>query len=163
MSVRAILLGLIFVIIWSSAFTSARIIVSYSSPIAALAIRFFISGLIGIFIALILGQSLKLTRSQWRATIVFGLCQNALYLGLNFFAMQTIEASLASIIASCSLPILLLLLPPFLGLPPASLSIMVFSLLVPWFIIFTHRSNIQRLRNGDENRFEKAMIFRKKN
>ena len=100
MSVRAILLGLIFVIIWSSAFTSARIIVSYSSPIAALAIRFFISGLIGIFIALILGQSLKLTRSQWRATIVFGLCQNALYLGLNFFAMQTIEASLASIIAS---------------------------------------------------------------
>ena len=74
MSVRAILLGLIFVIIWSSAFTSARIIVSYSSPIAALAIRFFISGLIGIFIALILGQSLKLTRSQWRATIVFGLC-----------------------------------------------------------------------------------------
>ncbi len=100
MSVRAILLGLIFVIIWSSAFTSARIIVSYSSPIAALAIRFFISGLIGVLIALILGQSLKLTRSQWRATIVFGLCQNALYLGLNFFAMQTIEASLASIIAS---------------------------------------------------------------
>ena len=70
--------------------------------------------------------------------------------------------SLASIIASCSLPILLFLLPPFLGLSPASLSIMVFSLLVPWFIIFTHRSNIQRLRNGDENQFEKAMIFKRK-
>lgn len=70
--------------------------------------------------------------------------------------------SLASIIASCSLPILLFLLPPFLGFPPASLSIMVFSLLVPWFIIFTHRSNIQRLRNGDENQFEKAMIFKRK-
>ena len=39
---------------------------------------------------------------------------------------------------------------------------MVFSLLVPWFIIFTHRSNIQRLRNGDENQFEKAMIFKRK-
>ena len=100
MSVRAILLGLIFVIIWSSAFTSARIIVSYSSPIAALAIRFFISGLIGVFIALALGQSFKLTKSQWRATFVFGLCQNALYLGLNFVAMQSIEASLAAIIAS---------------------------------------------------------------
>ena len=100
MNVRALLLGLIFVIIWSSAFTSARIIVLYSSPLAALSIRFLISGLIGVLIALVLGQSFNLTKSQWRATFVFGLCQNALYLGLNFIAMQTIEASLAAIIAS---------------------------------------------------------------
>ena len=100
MNIRALLLGLIFVIIWSSAFTSARIIVLYSSPLAALSIRFFISGLIGVFIALALGQSFKLTKPQWRATFVFGLCQNALYLGLNFVAMQSIEASLAAIIAS---------------------------------------------------------------
>ena len=100
MNIRALLLGLIFVIIWSSAFTSARIIVLYSSPLAALSIRFFISGLIGVFIALAFGQSFKLTKSQWRATFVFGLCQNALYLGLNFVAMQSIEASLAAIIAS---------------------------------------------------------------
>lgn len=100
MNIHALLLGLVFVIIWSSAFTSARIIVLYSSPLAALSIRFFISGLIGVFIALALGQSFKLTKSQWRATFVFGLCQNALYLGLNFVAMQSIEASLASIIAS---------------------------------------------------------------
>ena len=100
MNIRALLLGLIFVIIWSSAFTSARIIVLYCSPLAALSIRFFISGLIGVFIALALGQSFKLTKSQWRATFVFGLCQNALYLGLNFVAMQSIEASLAAIIAS---------------------------------------------------------------
>ena len=69
--------------------------------------------------------------------------------------------SLASIISSCSLPILLILLPPFLGLSPAPLSIIIFSLLVPWFIIFTHRTNIQRLRNGKENQFKKAMIFKK--
>ena len=100
MNIRALLLGLIFVIIWSSAFTSARIIVLYSSPLAALSIRFFISGLIGVFVALALGQSFMLTKSQWRATFVFGLCQNALYLGLNFVAMQSIEASLAAIIAS---------------------------------------------------------------
>jgi drug/metabolite transporter (DMT)-like permease len=100
MNVRAILLGLIFVLIWSSAFTSARIIVLYSSPLAALSIRFLISGLIGVLIALVLGQTFKLTKLQWRATFIFGLCQNALYLGLNFVAMQSIEASLAAIIAS---------------------------------------------------------------
>jgi glycerol-3-phosphate acyltransferase PlsY len=33
---------------------------------------------------------------------------------------------------------------------------------MPWFITFTHRSNIQRLRNGEENQFKKAMIFIKK-
>ena len=32
--------------------------------------------------------------------VVFGLCQNALYLGLNFEAMRTVEASVAVVVAS---------------------------------------------------------------
>ena len=100
MDLRAILMGLTFAFIWSSAFTSARIIVEYASPLASLALRFLVSGLIGIAIARALGQTWHLTRDQWRATIVFGVCQNAIYLGMNFYAMQTVEASLASIIAS---------------------------------------------------------------
>ena len=100
MNIKAILMGLSFALMWSSAFTSARVIVTYASPIASLSLRFFISGLIGIAIARWMGQSFSLTRAQWRATIIFGICQNALYLGLNFVAMQWIEASLASIIAS---------------------------------------------------------------
>jgi len=100
MDIRAIVMGLVFALIWSSAFTSARIIVADASPLASLALRFFVSGLIGVTIALALGQTWRLTRDQWRATIIFGICQNAIYLGLNFYAMQTVEASLASIIAS---------------------------------------------------------------
>jgi len=91
---------LAFALTWSSAFTSARIIVADAPPILSLSLRFLISGLIGIALARFLGQTWRLTPGQWRATIVFGLCQNALYLGLNFVAMQTVEASLASIIAS---------------------------------------------------------------
>jgi probable blue pigment (indigoidine) exporter len=100
MDIRAILAGLAFALIWSSAFTSARIIVADAPPMLSLSLRFLISGLIGIALARLLGQTWRLTPGQWRATIVFGLCQNALYLGLNFVAMQTVEASLASIIAS---------------------------------------------------------------
>jgi drug/metabolite transporter (DMT)-like permease len=100
MDIRAILAGLAFALIWSSAFTSARIIVADAPPILSLSLRFLISGLIGIALARFVGQTWRLTPGQWRATIVFGLCQNALYLGLNFVAMQTVEASLASIIAS---------------------------------------------------------------
>lgn len=105
MDIRAIGMGLLFAFIWSSAFTSARIIVADASPVASLALRFLISGLIGVAIAKALGQTWNLTRDQWRATFVFGICQNALYLGLNFVAMQWIEASLASIIAS-SMPLM---------------------------------------------------------
>ncbi len=100
MNMRAILMGLIFALFWSSAFTSARIIVAYASPMAALSLRFVISGLIAVVIALMLGQTFRLTRAQWIGTIVFGVFQNSLYLGLNFVAMQWIEASLASIVAS---------------------------------------------------------------
>ena len=100
MDMRAILAGLAFALIWSSAFTSARIIVTDAPPILALSLRFLISGMVGIAIARMLGQTWRLTPAQWKATIVFGICQNALYLGLNFVAMQSIEASLASIIAS---------------------------------------------------------------
>ena len=37
-----------------------------------------------------------------------------------------------------------------------------FTVLLSIFIFYTHRSNIQRMISGTENRFEKAMIFRKK-
>ena len=100
MDIKAILMGVVFAFIWSSAFTSARIIVTDASPLAALSLRFFLSGIIGVIIARMMGQSWNLTRNQWRATFVFGLCQNAIYLGLNFYAVQTVPASLASIIAS---------------------------------------------------------------
>ncbi|MBO6885091.1 MAG: DMT family transporter [Marivita sp.] len=105
MDIRAILMGLAFAAMWSSAFTSARIIVADAPPLMALALRFAISGALAVLLARMMGQSWQLTRNQWKATIVFGICQNALYLGLNFVAMQRIEASLAAIIAS-SMPLL---------------------------------------------------------
>ena len=104
MDIRAILMGLAFALMWSSAFTSARIIVTNAPPLTVSSVRFLIAGVVTLAIARALGQSFRLTRQQWRLTIVFGICQNALYLGLNFVAMQTVEASIAAIIAS-SLPL----------------------------------------------------------
>lgn len=108
MDARAIAMGLAFALMWSSAFTSARIIVTDASPLFSLAMRFLISGLLGVAIAKVMGQTWHLSRGQWRATVIFGICQNALYLGLNFVAMQTIEASLAAIIAA-TMPLLVAL------------------------------------------------------
>ncbi|MBV7410907.1 DMT family transporter [Maritimibacter sp. DP1N21-5] len=100
MDMRAIIMGLAFALMWSSAFTSARIIVADAPPMTALALRFVISGVMAMGLAALMGQKIRLTRAQWISVVVFGVCQNALYLGLNFIAMQTIEAGFASIIAS---------------------------------------------------------------
>ncbi len=108
MDFRAVAMGVAFAIIWASAFTAARIIVADAPPLTALSIRFLVSGALGVAIAIWLGQTWKLTPSQWTATLIFGLSQNALYLGLNFVAMQTVEASLAAIIAS-TMPLLVAL------------------------------------------------------
>jgi len=109
MDVRALLLGIVFAAMWSSAFATARVIVAHAPPLAALSLRFLISGLIAVVVARALGQSWRLAPSQARAVILFGLCQNALYLGLNFIAMQWVEASLAAIIAA-SMPLIAALL-----------------------------------------------------
>lgn len=108
MDIKSILGGLAFAFMWSSAFTSARIIVTNAPPLSISSLRFLIAGLVAIALAKAMGQSWRLTRDQWKLTVLFGVCQNALYLGLNFVAMQTVEASLAAIIAS-SLPLLVAL------------------------------------------------------
>ena len=90
--------------------------------------------------------------------LVFPLC---LLIGVAVIT-TTGYVSLGSIAAAIALPIIILVLPR-LGLINPNLSLVVFSLLVPWLIIFTHRTNISRIRNGTENRFEKAIIFKNKN
>lgn len=101
MDIRAIGMGVFFAVMWASAFTSTRMIVTEAPPLFALALRFALSGALGVLIALAIGETWRtLTRAQWRAVVVLGLCQNALYLGLNWVAMQWIEAGLASIIAA---------------------------------------------------------------
>jgi len=105
MSVRSIVMGLVFVALWSSAFATARVIVAHAPPLTALAFRFAISGLLAVALARALGQGWRLTRGQALSVLVFGLCQNAVYLGLNFIALQWVEASLAVIIAA-TMPLL---------------------------------------------------------
>lgn len=70
--------------------------------------------------------------------------------------------SLGSMLAASALPITLFIIEGINPDAQISLTLRVFSLLIPMFIIFTHRSNIKRMIDGTENRFEKARIFKKK-
>jgi len=74
--------------------------------------------------------------------------------------LTTRYVSLGSIIGTSSLPFVLLTFDRMFG-KSVSTSLLTFSILISCLIIFTHRSNIRRLLNGTENRFEKLQ-FRKK-
>jgi len=69
--------------------------------------------------------------------------------------------SISSISAALTLPLSLLVMRYGLGISVNPV-LLYFSLLIPLFIVYTHRSNIQRLLKGEENRFEKLRIFRRR-
>lgn len=120
MDLRAIAMGLAFAFMWSSAFTSARIIVAHAPALGISSLRFLTAGVLAVAIARALGQSWRVTTSQARMILIFGICQNALYLGLFFVAMRTVEAGAAAIVAS-TMPLMVALAGRlFLGekLPP---------------------------------------------
>ena len=100
MDFRAALMGVGFAFMWASAFATGRMIVTAAPPMTALFARFACSAVVAILLALALGQNMRLSRVEWRVVILFGISQNVLYLGLNWFAMQWVEASAAAIIAS---------------------------------------------------------------
>jgi len=63
---------------------------------------------------------------------------------------------LATMTAAASLPVWLAITQL-----PADQPLFIFSVVMALFIIYCHRSNIERLRNGTENRITKVMLFAK--
>ncbi len=100
MQIRHFLLGVIFALIWSSAFPSAKIAVQYAPPFLLLFFRFFFSGLLTIAIASGLGQTISFSKKDWLSIVAFGTLQNCVYLGLIFLALTKVEANVSVIIAS---------------------------------------------------------------
>ena len=98
------------------------------------------------------GAGLIIALFPWASLICF-----IIFAGL---VLTTRYVSLGSIIATSSLPFVLLTFDRMFG-KSVSTSLLTFSILISCLIIFTHRSNIRRLLNGTENRFEK-LEFRKK-
>lgn len=106
-------MGVTFAVLWSSAFSVAKILVTHTPPFSVSALRFLVAALIAGGLALALGQRLPRGWAAWRPIILLGLCQNTLYLGLFFTAMTSIPAGLAAIVAS-AMPLIVAALAPAL-------------------------------------------------
>ncbi|MEQ9812429.1 MAG: DMT family transporter [Azospirillaceae bacterium] len=109
------LIGLAFAVIWSSAFTSAKLALQFAPPVLMLAVRFAIAGGLAVAAAVLMGQAWPRTRTAWRSILILGICQNTLYLGLMFVAMTTINAGLGAIIGSAMPIVMAAIAPVFLA------------------------------------------------
>ena len=69
--------------------------------------------------------------------------------------------SLGSILASLTFPLSMILL-SFLSSLQINTTIFLFSIMIPIFVLITHKENIKRILNGKENKFDKIKIFKKK-
>lgn len=64
---------------------------------------------------------------------------------------------LATMVTAWSVPVLIAV-----AWLPQALPLFIFSVLMAGFMVYTHRSNITRMRAGNENRNERLMLFRRK-
>jgi len=99
------------------------------------------------------------------AGMLIALFPIALPICLIVFALTLVTTgivSLGSILAATALPITLFIIEGINPDSQISLTLRIFALLIPVFIIFTHRSNVKRMMEGTENRFEKTRIFKRK-
>ena len=88
------------------------------------------------------------------AGMIFALYPTAALISLIVFAIVLLTVrfvSVSSMIAAISLPITLFILKSFFNFSVSNI-LLYFSVFVAVLIVFTHRSNIQRLLKGEENR-----------
>ncbi len=90
------------------------------------------------------------------AGVVIALAPFAVLIALLVFIVTvaaTRYVSLGSILASITVP-LVVILQKTIGGQPVPLELIVFTLFIPLLILYTHRSNIQRLVSGTENKIQ---------
>jgi drug/metabolite transporter (DMT)-like permease len=96
-SLRWVLGGTLFAVLWASASTSTKIGLTVVQPLVLAEVRFAVASFIMLFIVhIILGQRLP-TKSEWKQLVVYGLLNISIYLGLYVVAMKDITAGIGAL------------------------------------------------------------------
>jgi drug/metabolite transporter (DMT)-like permease len=90
-----------FCLLWSSAFSAAKLALADCPPLLLLTARFLIAGGVMLGAAAVSGASWRnLARRDLIALAGLGIANNALYLGLNYMGMRSISSGLSALIVS---------------------------------------------------------------
>ncbi|MBU6457575.1 MAG: DMT family transporter [Bradyrhizobium sp.] len=92
----------LFCLLWSFAFVAGKIGVTYCPPLILLTARFSLAGILILGLSALRGEAWQF---GWRETAmfaVFGVANNALYLGFGYTGLQTVSAGLGGLIVSAN-------------------------------------------------------------
>lgn len=96
-SIRLLVAGICFAILWSSASAATKIGLERAQPFVIAVTRFFIAGFIMLFLSHAILKNRLPQRNEWKQLAVYGLLNISIYLGLYVIAMQQISAGLGSL------------------------------------------------------------------
>lgn len=96
-TIKMMLAGVLFAILWASASTATKIALQSVQPFVIAVTRFFIAATVMLFIAhVILKKPLPANR-EWKQIAVYGLLNISIYLGLYVIAMMNVSAGLGTL------------------------------------------------------------------
>ncbi len=112
-----VFVGMVFSLLWASAFVVGKVALQYTDPMTLLSARFLIAGITMVFASWVHGGARRFaTPRLWRDGLVLGLLNNALYLGLSFWGLRTISPEATILIVSLA-PFVTSALAMLLGAP----------------------------------------------
>jgi drug/metabolite transporter (DMT)-like permease len=106
---------LVFCLMWSSAFSVAKIALADCPPLILLAVRFLLAGVIMLGAAAMNGVSLKLSRRDLALFAVLGIANQAVYLGIGYLGLRSISSGLSALVISANPVLTAVLAAAFLG------------------------------------------------
>lgn len=86
-----------FAFLWSSASAATKIGLLSAQPFVIAVTRFFLAGIIMIFLSHVIFRKRLPQKNEWKQLAVYGLLNISIYLGLFVIAMQHISAGLGSL------------------------------------------------------------------
>lgn len=93
-------LAVLFSALWAAAFVAVKVALASSPPLFLMAVRFLAAGALLLAWVGLTGRALPRTRREWRALVVLGLLNNALYLGIASLALRHVSAGTGAVLAS---------------------------------------------------------------
>lgn len=105
----------LFVVLWASAFTAAKVAVTYAPPFLLLSTRFLLAGLVLAGLARLSGRRWSLGPGAVARFALLGIVTMAVYLTLSYFGVQTVTSGFAALIISMNPVLTAVLAAPLLG------------------------------------------------
>lgn len=141
---QVLALGVIFCVLWSSAFTVGKFAVQVAPPLWFLVIRYSLGFLLMWLVLAAMRRRLPDNRADMWTGIWLGIFNNALYLGACYIAFRTVSSGMVAMIASLMPLVTVGLAWPVLGETPTARKILGLALGLggAWFIL-GHRLNAE--------------------